>query len=182
MTVEALDVLAVVHDHCRAVLRRGAREDDRACGRRLHRRAAVGADVHAGMELGLVRPRRLAVAEFGVHRATHGPARGQRGEGLARAPHQPVERAKVLALLHDRVSQTIQLVAGGDAGGRPIRRGRRAAHAAIATAAAGLGTERLLDAGVHLTPRAHFLAKVGHAAVEVVDRPALLGDLRGEGR
>src|SRR5690348_5754146 len=95
--------------------------------------------------------------------------------------HQPIKRPEVLALPPDRLGEAIDLLSGGRAV-QLVRRRRGAADAAIAAAAAGLGTERFLDASVHLLPGAHFLAEIGHATVEVIDGVTLLSDLRGERR
>src|SRR5216117_479169 len=113
------------------------------------------------------------------------PRTGQREGSAARAlPARPISRSSARRFSPSCMIVSVKRFSSSLAEMPGVGRsdGVVAPHAAIATAAAGLGTERLLDAGVHLTPRAHFLAKVGHAAVEVVDRPALLGDLRGEGR
>src|SRR5207245_116075 len=56
-----------------------------------------------------------------------------------------------------------------------------ATDALVARAGSELGTERLPDARVELAPSHHLLPELDDAAIERVDRLALLGDLPGEG-
>src|SRR5919106_841329 len=131
VAVEGADVLAVVDDDRRPVILRVAGVDHGPRRRRVDRCTARGPDVDAGVELALVRPGRLPVAEFGVHGAPHGPPRGQRGQRPAGARHELLERAQALGLLTHRLAQEVELVAGRQAG--PLRVSlRRAADTPVA--------------------------------------------------
>src|SRR5436189_3908445 len=110
VAVERADLLAVVDDDRNTVLRLRAGEEDRAARGRADRRAGLGVDVDAAVELGDSRPRREAVAELGVDAAAHGPARRERGQRLPGARHQTVQGAEVLALLRHGLREASQLV------------------------------------------------------------------------
>src|SRR6266571_3796034 len=155
MPVERTDVVPVVEDDRDAVLGLGACEGDRAGRGRLDRRAALGADVDAGVVLGGGHPGGLPMAELGVHGAAHGPARRQRGE--------PVE-----------------LVARRESRGRLVGE-RGAADTLVAPAGPELGPEGLPNPRVQLLPARDVLADVGDATVHRVDRALLFVDLLGEG-
>src|SRR3990172_2080688 len=119
-------------------------------------RAHRGADVETAVELGGLGPGREPPAELRVHRTPDGPARGQRGQDLARARHQPLELAKALALLQHHLREPLQLVPRGELRGqarRGARRGERgAADAAVAPAGGDLGPERVPDARLEVAP------------------------------
>src|SRR3989442_8003435 len=82
VAVERAHVLAVVEDDRGAVFLMRAGEDHGAVGRGVDRGAALGADVHAAVELEPGGPRGVARAELGVHGAADRPARRQRRHRL----------------------------------------------------------------------------------------------------
>ena len=62
VTVHGLDVVAMIERHRVSVLALPSREADRAARGRSYRCAALGANVHARVELPFARPRRLSVS------------------------------------------------------------------------------------------------------------------------
>src|SRR4030095_15773635 len=127
--------------------------------------AARGPDVDAGVELTLLQPGRVPVAELGGHGAPHGPPRRQRGQRPAGARHEPLERAQALGLLAHRLAQAVELVTRRQAG--PLRiRLRRAADTPVAAPGSPARAERLPDLGLELAPARHRLTDlVEHHAV-----------------
>ena len=181
VTVDALDVLAVVEDDRDPVflVRPGDRHD--TTGRSADRRAVLGADVETAVELGPRRPRRCPHAELGVDGAADRPPRGQRRKRLARARDEPVERLEALALLRHAVGEALELVPRRELAGHAVGAERATTDRAVATAGLQLRAEWLPDSRVQLAPARHLRAQLDDAAVEGIDRCLLLGDLRLEG-
>src|SRR5947207_11028156 len=163
VAVERADLLAVVDDDRNTVLRLRAGEEDRPARGRADRRAGLGVDVEAAVELGDARPRREAGAELAVHAAAHGRARRKRRPRLAGARHQAVQGPQIVALLLHALREPLQLGPDCDPPGDFVpRRDPRgnldpaATDTLVARARSELGTERFPDARVELAP-AHDL-------------------------
>ena len=160
-----------------------AREHHGAGGGRLHRGADRGPDVDAAVELGVGRPRRAALAEVGVDRAAHRPARRQRGEHATGAAEEPLERPDRLALFLDDPEQPVHVLADrGAIGLRGLRGGVAPADADAALGRAGLRPERLPDLGVQIAPAIDLAADLAQARLGRVEEGLLGVQPRAQGR
>src|SRR5262249_18756343 len=150
VTIDALDVLAVVEHDGDPVFLVGSGDRHDATGRSADRRAVLGADVQAAVELVPRRPRRLAHAELGVDGPPDRPPRRQRGEPFPRLPEEPVERLEAVALLGHRLGQTLELVARRELASHAVDAEGATTDRAIAAAGLELGAERLPDPRVKI--------------------------------
>src|SRR4030095_8662452 len=135
-------------------------------------------DVHPAVRLQpVLRPGRVAPAEFRVDRPAHGPPRRERSQHAAGPLQITLEGAEALRLLAHHAGQAVQLLEG--AAGRLVGDARRRRRPSPDRRAPVLlprfGPERRPDAVMEPAPGVDLGADLADPRLEAVESQTLLG-------